>query len=113
MTVSVFIIIIIISLLMSPLLSQAFLIYHTKRRTGHKPPRGPSAGWWALTTANAAGTNGLTCLPKHGGARDNKFLVTHPMTDQRCLASAIARRSALTAGPPSSSSSSEVLVFTA
>jgi hypothetical protein len=34
------------------------------------------------TTANAAGTNGLTCLPKHGGARDNKFLVTRPMTDQ-------------------------------
>jgi hypothetical protein len=47
------------------------------RRTGHNPPRGP--GWWVLTTANAAGTNGLTCLPKHGGDRDNKFLVTHPM----------------------------------
>jgi hypothetical protein len=26
-----------------------------------------------LTTANAAGTNSLTCLPKHGRARDNKF----------------------------------------
>jgi hypothetical protein len=26
-----------------------------------------------LTTADAAGTNGLTCLPKHGRARDNKF----------------------------------------
>jgi hypothetical protein len=25
------------------------------------------------TTANATGTNGLTCLPKHVGARDNKF----------------------------------------
>jgi hypothetical protein len=23
------------------------------RRTGHNPPRGPSAGWWVLTTANA------------------------------------------------------------
>jgi hypothetical protein len=34
-----------------------------------------------LTTANAAGTNGLTCLPKHGGARDDKVLVTYPMTD--------------------------------
>jgi hypothetical protein len=35
-----------------------------------------------LTTANAAGkTNRFTCLPKNGGARDNKFLVTHPMTD--------------------------------
>jgi hypothetical protein len=30
-----------------------------------------------LTTANAAGTNGLTCLPKHGIARDNKFLNTN------------------------------------
>jgi hypothetical protein len=58
-----------------------------------------------LTTANAAGTNGLTCLPKHG-ARDNKILVTHPMTDQRCLTSAIARRSAL----PGPSSSSEAVV---
>jgi hypothetical protein len=36
------------------------------RKTGHNPPRGPSADWWVLTTANAAGTNGLTCLPKHG-----------------------------------------------
>jgi hypothetical protein len=26
-----------------------------------------------------AGTNGFTCLPKHGGAQDNQFLVTHPM----------------------------------
>jgi hypothetical protein len=31
------------------------------------------AGWWVLSTANAAGTNSLTYLPKHGGARDNKF----------------------------------------
>jgi hypothetical protein len=65
--------------------------------------RGPSAGWWVVMTANAAGTNGLTCLPKHGGARDNKFLVTPSMIYQRCLTSAIARRSALTAGPSSSS----------
>jgi hypothetical protein len=76
------------------------------RRTGHNPPRGPSTGWCVLTTANAAGTNGLTCLPKHGEAQDNKFLVTHPMTDQRCLTSAIARRSALTARLSSSSSPS-------
>ncbi|RVE46993.1 hypothetical protein evm_008377 [Chilo suppressalis] len=39
-------------------------------RLGHDPPRGPSADWWVLTTADAAGTNGLTCLPKHGGAQD-------------------------------------------
>jgi hypothetical protein len=46
-----------------------------------------------LTTTNAAGTNGLTYLPKHGGAWDNKLLVTHPMTDlfKWRLASAIAR----------------------
>jgi hypothetical protein len=29
---------------------------------------------------------------KHGGARVNNFLVTHPMTDQCCLASAFVRR---------------------
>jgi hypothetical protein len=34
-----------------------------------------------LTTANAAETSGLACLPKHGGARDIRFLVTHSMTD--------------------------------
>ncbi|RVE41417.1 hypothetical protein evm_013928 [Chilo suppressalis] len=38
---------------------------------GHDPPRGPSADWWVLTTADAAGTNGLTCLPKHGEARNS------------------------------------------
>jgi hypothetical protein len=32
---------------------------------------------------NAAEAKGLptNSLPKHGGAKDNKFLVTHPMTD--------------------------------
>jgi hypothetical protein len=39
-----------------------------KKRTGHNPPRGPSAGWWVLTTAYAAGTYSLMCRPKHGGA---------------------------------------------
>jgi hypothetical protein len=74
------------SLLMFPLLGhRPFLRIAT--RTGHNLPRGPSTGWWVLTTANAAGTNGLTCLPKHG-ARDEKF--THSMTDQCCLTSSIA-----------------------
>ncbi|RVE40888.1 hypothetical protein evm_014462 [Chilo suppressalis] len=50
-------------------------------RLGHDPPCGPSADWRVLTTADAAGTNGLTCLPKHEGTQDRKFLVTHPMTD--------------------------------
>jgi hypothetical protein len=59
---------------------------------GYNPSRGPSADWWVLTTANTAGTNDLTCLPKHGGARDNEFLVTHLMTDHCYLASAIVRR---------------------
>jgi hypothetical protein len=45
-------------------------------------------------TANSAGTNGFTCLPKHGGTRDNKFLVTHRMIIKRCLTSANVRRSA-------------------
>jgi hypothetical protein len=87
---AVVIIIIIISLLMSPLLAQMPSLWITYKKN-HNPPRGPSAGWWVLTTANAAGTTGLTCLPKHGGARENKFLVTHTMTEQRCLTSAIAR----------------------
>jgi hypothetical protein len=47
------------------------------RRTGHNPPSEPSV--------NVTGANGLTCLPKCGRACDSKFLVTHPMTDQRCL----------------------------
>jgi hypothetical protein len=42
--------------------------------------------WWVLTAANAAGIDGLTGRLKHGGARDNTFLVTHPMTDQRAQA---------------------------
>jgi hypothetical protein len=67
--------------------SQAFLMDHISRTSN--PPRGPSADWWVITTANAAGTNGL---PKHGEVRDNNFFVTHPMTDQRSLAYVIARR---------------------
>jgi hypothetical protein len=37
----------------------------------------------------------------------HKFLITHPMTDQRCLTSAIARQNALTVGPWNSSSPSD------
>jgi hypothetical protein len=46
-----------------------------------------------LTTVNAAGTNALMCLSKHGEALDNKSLDTHPMTNfcDRRLTSAIAR----------------------
>ncbi|RVE42471.1 hypothetical protein evm_012877 [Chilo suppressalis] len=42
-------------------------------RLDHNSPRGPSADWRVLTTADAAGTNGLTCLPKHRGTRDRFF----------------------------------------
>jgi hypothetical protein len=45
--------------------AQAFLMDYPTRRKGHNPPRGPNADWWVLTTAIAAGTNGLTWLPKH------------------------------------------------
>ncbi|RVE40138.1 hypothetical protein evm_015212 [Chilo suppressalis] len=57
-------------------------------RLDRDPPRGPSADWRVLTTADAAGPNGLTCLPKHGATRD-RFSVTHPMTDhcESCLTS--------------------------
>jgi hypothetical protein len=74
-------IIIIISLLMFPLLSPRLPYGLHIRITDYNPPREPSAGWWVLTTANAARTNGLTCLLKHGTARDYKFLVTHPMNN--------------------------------
>jgi hypothetical protein len=70
-------------------LFQSGMLHHHYRH--HQPINVPTADWWVLTTANTAGPNGLTCLLKHG-ARDNKFLVTHPMTEQCCLASAIVRR---------------------
>jgi hypothetical protein len=45
---------------------------------------------WVVTTANVAGTNDLTCLPKHRGAWDNKFWSPILMTGlwERCLATA-------------------------
>jgi hypothetical protein len=58
--------------------AQAFLMDYI-RSTGLNP-RGSSADLWMLTTAKAAETNSLTCVSKHVGARDSKFLVTHPMT---------------------------------
>jgi hypothetical protein len=47
------------------------------KRTDHNPPRGPSAGWWVVTTAITARTNGLMCLPKDGAVRDNNFFFRH------------------------------------
>jgi hypothetical protein len=49
-------------------------------KTGHNPHES-SADWVGVKPANAAETNGSKCLLKHGGARDIKLLVTHPMTD--------------------------------
>jgi hypothetical protein len=51
------------------------IIFTTGRLTSSLLETGVGA-----TIANATGTNGLTCLPKHGGARDNKFLGTHRKT---------------------------------
>jgi hypothetical protein len=61
--------------------AQAFLMDYLQGEQALAHHAGPVANWWVLSAANAAGTNGLTCLPKHGGARDDKILVTHPMTD--------------------------------
>jgi hypothetical protein len=47
--------------------AQAFLMEYTYGKLTITHHAG-SAGWWALTTANVVGTNGLTRLPKHGGA---------------------------------------------
>jgi hypothetical protein len=65
---------------------------------------------WVLTTANAAGTSGLMYFLKHG-AQDNKILVTHLTTDQRCLTSAVARQSTLTARPSNCSQKILLLNF--
>jgi hypothetical protein len=71
-------IIIIISLLISPVLGTGLPYGLFIMGTGHNPPRGPGADyWWLLKTVNAAGTYGLTCLPKHGGARNNKLNVKY------------------------------------
>jgi hypothetical protein len=65
------------------------LSYRQRIRTDRNPPLVPSVDWWVLTTANVAGTNGLTCFLKHGGHRGYKHLVTYSMTDQHCLISSI------------------------
>jgi hypothetical protein len=73
------------------------------RRRGHNLPRRLSEALWVLTTANTAGANGLTCLPKHGGARDITFF-GHPSDDRPILLSFHnPTPSALTAEPSSSS----------
>jgi hypothetical protein len=93
----IFYIFITISLLTSPLLGHRPFGLHI-RRTGHNPPSGPSAN-----DCKCSRNQRLNMLSKHGGARDNKFLVIHPKTHQRCLTSAIARQSALNVGPSSAS----------
>jgi hypothetical protein len=104
--------IIIISLLKFPLLGHRLSLRITHKVNGPKPITRAQCGLMGDNDCkvtrdqrlNVSPTiNGLTCLPKNGGGRDNIYLVTHPMTDQRCLTSAIARRNALIAGPSSSS----------
>jgi hypothetical protein len=98
--------VIIISILMFSLLGHRPSLWITHKENGPYPTTRAQCG---LVGANTAGPNGFSCLPKHVGARNNKFLVTHLMTDQTCLTSAIARRNALTAGPSSSSSSLRIM----
>ncbi|RVE48328.1 hypothetical protein evm_006988 [Chilo suppressalis] len=59
-----------------PTAAQAFPVDEIGR-LDHDPPRGSSADWWVLTTADSAGTTALTYLPKHGGARDSKANTDH------------------------------------
>jgi hypothetical protein len=86
------IIIVIISLLMSSLLWHRRSLWNTHKENGPKPTTQAQCGLVSANECNAARINVLKFLPKLGGARDNKFLVTHPMTNQRCLTSAIACR---------------------
>jgi hypothetical protein len=60
------------------------IIFTTGRLLDVNPPLN-----WVLTTANA-GTNGLTCPPKH--IELERILVIHPLTDlyELCLVSATA-----------------------
>jgi hypothetical protein len=71
---------------------------------GHLPVVNPSWQWSGCYDCKCSRDQRLN-VPSEAflRARDNKFWVTHPMTDQRCLTSTIARRSALTAGPSRSS----------
>jgi hypothetical protein len=72
--------------------AQAFLIDHPHGERAITHHSGSVRIGVSRDKRNTTGTNGLTCLPKHGGARDIKFLVTHSMTDQCCLAYAIVCR---------------------
>jgi hypothetical protein len=49
----------------------ALLMEDTRKR--------PSVNLSAVYANADPGTNGLTCVPKHGGASDNQYLVTHLM----------------------------------
>ncbi|CAG9795499.1 unnamed protein product [Diatraea saccharalis] len=67
-------------------------------------PRWPSTHWRVFTTADAAGINGLTCLPKYGGVRDKKIF-GYPSYDrplENLLNNRISDR-ALATGPSSCS----------
>jgi hypothetical protein len=58
------------------------------RRTNHNPPRAPSVVTSTLVETGV-GANDCRCSRDQSAFR-NKFFVTHPMTDQCCLTSAIA-----------------------
>jgi hypothetical protein len=52
--------------IMFPLLGPGLLKDSQGERTITHHAGGTSADWWVLTAANTSGTNGLTCLAKHG-----------------------------------------------
>jgi hypothetical protein len=68
-----------LSLLMNSLLGHRPYGLHI-RRTGHNPPRRPSAVRWVLTTTNAVRTNGLRCLLK-----TEELRIGHPSNDRPTL----------------------------
>jgi hypothetical protein len=51
------------------------------RRTWHNLLHEPSADWRMLSTAKAAGTNGIEGILKHEGVQDNRFLAIHKIID--------------------------------
>jgi hypothetical protein len=70
--------------------------------TGRLPLKPSLKLEWVLTTANSVGTNGLTCLPKHGGALNNKFWSPYAWPLRTLLSFRDRTPSALSKGPSSS-----------
>jgi hypothetical protein len=70
--------ILIINLLMSLVMGHRSFLWIT-RRTDRNLPRKPNVDWWVLKTSNARDQ-------RLNVARDNKFLVTYPISQQPIFA---------------------------